>query len=119
VQKLFTSFPVGAPGFALLLWRCALSFALVEMLSGTPVVIRSSVGLFLVLGVLTPIVASTGALMAIFEFCAVSNANVLLLILLVAHGIALALLGPGAYSIDARLFGRRVVVWPKDSSSSD
>jgi hypothetical protein len=31
--------------------------------------------------------------------------------------IALALLGPGAYSLDARIFGRRVIVLPPDENS--
>jgi hypothetical protein len=34
------------------------------------------------------------------------------LILSVPMAIALALLGPGAYSLDARIFGRRVIVLP-------
>ena len=36
------------------------------------------------------------------------------LILSVPMAIALALLGPGAYSLDARIFGRRVIVLPRD-----
>jgi hypothetical protein len=31
--------------------------------------------------------------------------------------IALALLGPGAYSIDARIFGRRVIILPPDDNT--
>ena len=34
------------------------------------------------------------------------------LILSIQMAIALALLGPGAYSVDARIFGRRVIVLP-------
>jgi hypothetical protein len=33
----------------------------------------------------------------------------------IAVGIALAMLGPGAYSLDARIFGRRVIVFPRGS----
>ena len=40
------------------------------------------------------------------------DATVLILSMPVAA--ALALLGPGAYSIDARVFGRRVIVLPPD-----
>ena len=38
-----------------------------------------------------------------------------LLILSIPVAIALALLGPGAYSFDARIFGRRVIVLPPDN----
>ena len=35
-------------------------------------------------------------------------------ILLIVDGLALALLGPGAHSIDAYLFGRREIIIPHD-----
>jgi hypothetical protein len=35
------------------------------------------------------------------------------LMLSIAIGVALAMLGPGAYSLDARIFGRRVIVFPR------
>ena len=35
-------------------------------------------------------------------------------ILVIVDGIALALLGPGAHSIDAYLFGRREIIMPPD-----
>jgi hypothetical protein len=38
------------------------------------------------------------------------------LILSVPMAIALALLGPGAYSLDAHIFGRRVIVLPRDGN---
>ena len=35
-------------------------------------------------------------------------------ILVIVDGLALALLGPGAHSIDAYLFGRREIIIPHD-----
>jgi len=35
------------------------------------------------------------------------------LLMSLAIGVALAMLGPGAYSLDARLFGRRVIVFSR------
>jgi hypothetical protein len=45
-------------------------------------------------------------------FGASAHLDVLILASLLLNSAALALLGPGAYSVDARLFGRRVLVVP-------
>jgi hypothetical protein len=34
----------------------------------------------------------------------------------ILNALALALLGPGAFSLDARIFGRRLLVLPDDDS---
>jgi uncharacterized membrane protein YphA (DoxX/SURF4 family) len=66
------------------------------------------------LGFLTPIV-QVGVVLV--EAAAVASGFVLLAdgrwpvpLLKVASGLALALIGPGAYSVDSRLFGRREIV---------
>jgi len=62
------------------------------------------VGILLFLGLWTPV---TGTLLAILAFLSafLRSADLLSWILLSTVGAALALLGPGGWSVDARLFG--------------
>lgn len=61
-------------------------------------------GVLLLLGLWTPI---AGILTALFELRNVSSRfdSLWICVLLGALGVALAMIGPGAWSIDARLFG--------------
>jgi putative oxidoreductase len=74
-------------------------------------VAAGAAGLLLV-GFWTPV---AGVLMAAAEIClAVQHANdPWIHILLGALGAALAMLGPGAWSVDARLFGRKRIQIPQ------
>ena len=66
--------------------------------------LSTGAGIFLLTGLWTPIAGVLGA--AIDLWYAFSQpGDALTHILLVTLGIALALVGPGAWSIDARLFG--------------
>ena len=72
------------------------------------------ISILLGIGFLTPflsvIACASGLANLLFGF----NSAHLMYVFLIFDGAALALLGPGAYSVDARLFGRRVtVVSPK------
>jgi uncharacterized membrane protein YphA (DoxX/SURF4 family) len=122
VQKLFTAFPSGSPGSGLLLLR---SFVALTLIAQGLTYVRASdpnlskwliVLLFfagagcLLIGVFTPIAAIVIAFGAIaFAIFIDSNYAVVVVIILAA---AIALLGPGAYSVDARLFGRREIRIP-------
>ena len=66
--------------------------------------IAAGAGLFILLGLWTPV---AGVLMAIIElYIAFSNTHDLLMsVLLASVGVALALLGPGNWSVDARRSG--------------
>lgn len=117
VQKLFSMFPAGAPGFALLLlrWTLALSVFL-PVLSG-PFAVRAALAVLLVVGLLTPIAALVAGVLPVIVLLRLDYGAPLAWVLpalLVVLALCLVSLGPGAYSVDSRLFGRRVV-WPPDS----
>ena len=71
-----------------------------------PQVIGACVGILLLVGLWTPIV---GALIAIVELWVVMTHpnDVWIPIILATLGGTCAMIGPGAWSIDARLFGRK------------
>ena len=117
LQRLFSTFPNGWPGKGLLLLRLVAGLFLIQHsvagLMGAPQhesvmlqVIAAGEGILLLAGLWTPIV---GALVALTElWTALTGSNQLqIAILLATMGIALAILGPGARSIDAHLFGRK------------
>lgn len=67
----------------------------------------------LLVGLLTPVMALVATLGAVaFNVSGLQNSSIELVVL----AIAVALLGPGAFSIDARMFGRREIFLPNPRS---
>jgi putative oxidoreductase len=124
VRRLFSTFASGAPGAGLLLlrfagasiflvnaadapWRMAESPALLMQ------VISLVLGLLLLAGVWTPVVATLAAVAALAT--GYSHPASARYWLVAAICVALALLGPGAWSVDARLFGwKRISIDPEE-----
>ena len=117
LQRLFSTFASGWPGIGLLLQRILTAILLVRFgimdfvgtpfsLSTTPQIIASCVGLFLLVGLWTPIM---GTLIGVIEiWLAMTHLNEpWISIVLATLGATAAMIGPGAWSIDARLFGRK------------
>ncbi len=117
LQRLFSMFPDGWPGSGLLLLRLVAGFLLlhdgIAGLVATPhqawvqlQVIAACAGILLLAGLWTPI---AGVLVTVTELgtAFTGTEHLRSTILLATMGIALAILGPGALSIDARLFGRK------------
>ena len=117
MQRLFPMFPYGWPGTGLLLLRLGVVAILTHdgiraWMGGPPresielQVVAAITGVFLLVGLWTPV---AGAIVALTEMSIVLTgaAHPQSAILLATQGIALAFLGPGSLSIDARLFGRK------------
>jgi putative oxidoreductase len=117
LQRLFSTFADGWPGRGLLLGRLLAGAALFHYgntdLSDAyqfgpiaPQIIGTGAGILLLVGLWTPL---AGALVATIEvWIAFSRpGDPWGSILLAALGATLAMVGPGAWSIDARLFGRK------------
>jgi putative oxidoreductase len=117
LQRLFSTFPTGRPGAGLLLLRLAVGASLI--LERIPVIwgipqslgleVRTvivCVGISLLCGLWTPVVGSVAAVIELLITLSPADGTVTH-ILLVILGISLALLGPGAFSIDAHIFGRK------------
>ena len=120
-----SSFPRGGAGIGLLTLRLAVCMQLLpdSNCGGAPpwwqATLLTLVALALALGVLTP---AAGALSALFHVLCLAHASWAQAappLIAAMTAIALVLIGPGAYSADARLFGRRRLVLPAPAEDSD
>jgi uncharacterized membrane protein YphA (DoxX/SURF4 family) len=119
VQKLFSMFPAGAPGLALLLLRLALALTVFLPVLNGPMALRAVLAVLLGAGLLTPIAAFLAGVLPVIALLQLNYTAPLAWVLpalLIVLATCLATLGPGAYSVDSRLFGRRVV-WPPDTQT--
>ena len=112
MQRLFSTFAGGWPGTGLLIQRLVvggLVWGAASMPAGTPAVpqvIGAVAGLLLIVGLWTPV---AGVVVACAEawILVSSPGNPGMPALLAMLGLTLALIGPGEWSIDARLYGRK------------
>ena len=116
MQRLFSTFPEGWPGTGLVFLRAVAAIPPVQhMIAGPtlaiPQLVAAVAAMLLLIGLWTPV---AGVLMAIAELCLAFShpADPWMHILLGTLGAALAMLGPGAWSVDARLFGRKRIQIP-------
>jgi len=119
VQRLFSTFADGWPGGGLLLQRLLAGGALVycgaasvavapHVEFAAPQILGAAAGALLLAGLWTPL---AGSLVAIVEaWIAFSHpGNPSMPLMLAVLGASLAMIGPGAWSVDARLFGRKQI----------
>jgi putative oxidoreductase len=122
VQRLFSTFPEGWPGAGLAFLRAVAAIPPVQhgiaglWPASQPLIMvqlaAAGAAALLLAGLWTPV---AGVLLAVVELgLAVFHPDDRWMHLLVgALGIALAMLGPGAWSVDARLFGRKRIQIPQ------
>jgi uncharacterized membrane protein YphA (DoxX/SURF4 family) len=70
-------------------------------------------GLLLIAGLWTPFAGTLLAAIVVWKAFLLPQ-NLLLYLLMGTIGVALAMVGPGAWSIDARLFGRKQIYAPEE-----
>jgi hypothetical protein len=117
MQRLFSTFANGWPGFGLFVQRLVTGIALLhdwmvpfkEMSAATTLVPKATgavLAILIMFGLWTPV---TGALIAGVEvwIALVYPSDRWTALLIATFGATLATIGPGALSIDARLFGRK------------
>jgi uncharacterized membrane protein YphA (DoxX/SURF4 family) len=132
LQRLFSTFPGSWPGFALLLLRVivgvtAIVQGVLYMSRGGSVtaaavfsaMLLAITGVCLLIGFLTPIVSVLAGVACIASTMSLLPApagnlfdGALVSLEMTVMAVSVALLGPGAFSLDARLFGRREIVIP-------
>jgi putative oxidoreductase len=118
MQRLFSTFPCAWPGVALLVLRCIAATALIACanvgvwlsLEPTLLLVHGLIiitAVLLIGGLWTPVAGITQAFLQLYcNFPSIAAAD-LSHMLWAAVGLCVAMLGPGAYSMDSRLFGRR------------
>ena len=117
MQRLFSTFANGWPGAGLLLQRILTAVLLIRVgiieppLSPTtpwmiPQLVGSLAGIFFIAGLWTPI---AGALIAGLQLWAIvtRTGDLWGSVTLFTLGGTIAMIGPGAWSLDARIFGRK------------
>lgn len=115
MRRLFSTFAPGWPGAGLLLMRLVAGLSLVlhgvaKLQTGAPIqaiglaALVISMGILLLAGLWTPVAGALVAALGLWS--SVSRpGDPWSSIFMATIGASLALLGPGAWSVDARLFG--------------
>lgn len=123
MQRLFSAFAEGWPGAGLLLQRvltsaillyCAVMHLLApgKFAPSFPYLIAGIAALFLLLGLWTPLSGITIAIVGVWVFFACSGHSLTAIIVAVL-GASVAMIGPGMWSIDAKLYGRKHLQDPR------
>lgn len=136
---MFSMFPDGWPGAGLLLLRLATGAVVIIQgvgyltdrheigISGFAILlVAGAVGFLLLIGFLTRFVALAAAvvgMVGVFSWMPPSQPSPLVTpmtaALCVVIAVAIMCMGAGAFSLDARLFGRREIVIPPSSQKSE
>jgi uncharacterized membrane protein YphA (DoxX/SURF4 family) len=123
VQRLFSTFAEGRPGAGLLLQR-VLTSAILLYLGATrlleadrlgpnvPYGIAAAAGVLLLIGLWTPLAGITIAIGEVWILWS-RPGDSLIPIVLATLGVTVAMIGPGIWSVDAQLYGRKHLEVPR------
>ena len=116
LQRLFSNFANGWPGRGLLAQRVLVSTVLTYCVAtrvaeglataALPELIGAVLSVFILVGLWTPLIGILICLIEIWVFFS-RGGDPQIPIILAALSATLAMIGPGAWSVDARLFGRK------------
>ena len=134
LRRMYSTYPGGLPGSGLLLLRAAIGVRLAiqgfawiaesqSLRAGTwaPGLLAFVIGLSFLAGFLTRLagvlLALAGAAIHLWHPAWHQSIASLLSFNIVLIAVAISLLGPGSFSLDARFFGRRKIIIPRVASS--
>ena len=125
VQRLFSIFPTGMAGVALVVLRSVVAITVIiethkiSTLGSAHILdaFVAPVGLFLFLGFLSPYCAALCCLLDLGLLVSKGISNGFELGMAALTAASMVALGPGAYSVDARLFGRKLIKIPPGRNS--
>ena len=121
MQRLFSGFADGWPGIGLLLLRlltgaALIHFGIANLREAPPLatavlqIIGIGAGILLLAGLWTPVAGALAAIVKVWIACSryfSHSGDPWIAILQAVLSAVLVMVGPGAWSIDARLFGRK------------
>ena len=115
-------FPAGVPGVALLFLRIGVAATIFAAGWNSPVpvpvlLVLALHSVFLCLGIFTPLLATLGCVFELVSAGFMHDHNIVAVLLSSLDAAAVAMLGPVAYSLDARRFGHRVIHFPPEEKS--
>jgi len=127
LQRLFSTFASGWPGIGLLLSRlltgaALINFGIASLRESPPLatvvlqIIGVGAGILLLVGLWTPAAGTLAAILKVsiaFSRFLSHSGDPWIAVVQAVLGAVLAMVGPGAWSIDARLFGRKRVDFPE------
>jgi uncharacterized membrane protein YphA (DoxX/SURF4 family) len=139
VRRLFSAFPTGLPCIGLIVLRITVAAGAIAQgigsLAGSsqPTLAEQTIGVFaivaalvMLIGFMTPIASLALAfgyfgagVPSFLSADVVRHSSSFTALSLAAISTALVFLGPGAFSLDCRLFGRREIVIPEGRRSLD
>ena len=112
-------FPTGMAGIALLILRFSMAAVLVDVAARPPFTTSFWVllaialpAVALCLGLVTPYASAITCLIELVAALRSGHQYVFNLIISGVNTAVLGMLGPGSYSLDSRLFGRRIISFP-------